>query len=299
MSPGPDVSALRRRLELGRLVIGSLVELGIKAYGVGAALSVAVSDAETVGGKGQDALAAVPNLVDRYRAAEYVVEHRQEIRAALDHVNRNTPPQAELEDAAARSAETLRDIETTSDEVDAALGSFDGISPFNAFDRSQDALGHIRAAWGSRPDIESLRELADRAEQVGPYVDQVAVLVPVYYGGLFAAVDNFASDEIVGTLFVMAAALGVAFVLGQAVGFWVRRGRPGLIARTLQRWGAQTFPRWYVRNLPYALSPPLYAAARERMQRDIVADPQEALDPEVLRELEVWFAGRSKDDAAR
>jgi hypothetical protein len=72
-----------------------------------------------------------------------------------------------------------------------------------------------------------------------------------------------------------------------------------LIARTLQRWGAQTFPRWYVRNLPYALSPPLYAAARERMQRDIVADPQEALDPAVLRELEVWFAGRSKEDAAR
>ncbi|WP_322920904.1 hypothetical protein [Nocardioides renjunii] len=297
MSPGPDVSSLRRRLELGRLVIGSLVELGIKAYGAGAALSVAVSDAETVGGKGQDALAAVPNLVDRYRAAEYVVEHRQEIQAALDYVNENTPPQAELEDAAARSSETLRDIETTSDEVDAALGSFDGISPFNAFDRSQDALGHVRAAWGSKPDIESLRDLADRAEQVSPYVDQVEVLVPVYYGGLFAVVDNFASDEIASTLFVMAAALGVAFVLGQAVGFWVRRGRPGLIARTLQRWGAQTFPRWYVRNLPYALSPPLYAAARERMQRDIVADPEEALDPETLRELEQWFADRPKDDA--
>jgi hypothetical protein len=220
VSPGLDVSSLRRRLELGRLVIGSLVEVGIKAYGVGAALSVAVSDAETVSGKGQDALAAVPNLVDRYRAAEYVVEHRQEIQAALDHINQNTPPQAELEDAAARSSETLRDIETTSDEVDAALGSFDGISPFNAFDRSQDALGHVRAAWGARPDIESLRELADRAEQIGPYVDQVEVLVPVYYGGLFAAVDNFASDEVVATLFVMAAALGVASC-------WVRPSASG------------------------------------------------------------------------
>ena len=129
MVSGPDVSSLRRRLELGRLVIGSLVELGIKAYGVGAALSVAVSDAETVGGKGQDALAAVPNLADRYRAAEYVVEHRQEIQAALDHVNQNTPPQAELEDAAARSSETLRDIETTSDEVDAALGPSTASAP--------------------------------------------------------------------------------------------------------------------------------------------------------------------------
>ena len=112
--------------------------------------------------------------------------------------------------------------------------------------------------------------------------------------------DNFASDEIVATLFVMAAALGVAFVLGQAVGFWVRRGRPGLVARTLQRWGAQTVPALVrPQPAPRTESPPLYAAARERMQRDIVADPQEALDPAVLRELEVWFAGRSTDDAAR
>lgn len=119
------------------------------------------------------------------------------------------------------------------------------------------------------------------------------VLIPVYYGGMLQAIDNFSRDEIVGTLGVMAAALGLAFVLGQAVGFWARRGRPGLLARTLQRWGARRFSRWYVDNAPQALSPPLYAAARERLQRDIVADPQEALDPDVLEELESWFASRS------
>lgn len=139
----------------------------------------------------------------------------------------------------------------------------------------------------------TLRDLASFAEQVGPVVDEVDVLIDVYYGGLLQAIDNFSSDEIFGTLGVMAAALGLAFVLVQAVGFWARRGRPGLLARTLQRWGARRFRRWYVDNTPQALSPPLYAAARERLQRDIVADPQEALDPAVFRELESWFASRS------
>ena len=80
----------------------------------------------------------------------------------------------------------------------------------------------------------------------------------------------------------MALAFGFAVVLGHAVGFWVRRGRPGLIAQLLQALGAHVFRRWYVDNLPWALSPPLYGAAREHLQREIVADPEHALDPEAL-----------------
>lgn len=304
MTTGPDHPSPRRRLELGRLLVGSVLELAIKAYGAGAAASVALSDAETVGGKGQDALAAVPTLVERYRAAKYVVDHRQEIQSALDHVNANTPPRAELEAALDRSSATLRDIETTRDEVVAAkeavdeatdidvdlnpLDGYDGIDGFD-IDRTQEAFGHVRSAWEATPDLESISDLADAAEQVGPYVEQVEVLIPVHYANVLNVADNFASDEIAATLGVMALALGLAFVLGTAVGFWVRRGRPGLVARTLQRWGARTFRRWYVQNLPHALSPALWAVARERLQRDIVADPQQALDPEVLAELERYF----------
>ncbi|MDN4175062.1 hypothetical protein QWY28_19010 [Nocardioides sp. SOB77] len=284
MTPGSDSPTLRRRLEAGRLVAGSLLELGIKAYGAGAAVAVALSDAETVGGKGQDAIAAVPSLAERYRAAEYVVEHRQEIQVALDHVNEQTPPQAELEEAIESSTQTLDGIETTYSEV---LEARDAL-PWDP----GDAWGHVREAWDAKPDLASIGDLAAAAERVGPYLDQVEVLTPVYYGGLLAVVDNFASDEIAGTLGVMALAFGLAFVLGQAVGFWVRRGRPGLVARMLQRWGARTFRGWYVRNLPDALGSPLYAVARERVQRDIVADPEHALDPETLHELERYFASR-------
>ena len=313
MTTGPDRPSLRGRLEVGRLLIGSALELGIKAYGAGAAAAVALSDAETLGGKGQDALAAVPSLMERYRAAKYVADHRQEIQSALDYVKANTPPQAELEAAVDRTSVTLRDIETTNDEVMAAkqavdealdidvdlnpLDGFDGISGFD-IDKTQEAFGHVRSAWEAKPDLDSISDLADTAEQVGPYLDQVEVLIPVYYGNLLNVSDNFASDEIVGTLGVMGLALGLAFVLGTAVGFWVRRGRPGLIALTLQRWGARRFRGWYVRNLPYALGPALYAVARERIQRDIVADPQTALDPEVFRQLELYFEGSPRDDFA-
>ena len=124
------------------------------------------------------------------------------------------------------------------------------------------------------------------------------MLIPVYYGGLLALMDNFARDEIVGTLVVMGVAFGLAVVLGRAVGFWVRRGRPGLIALLLQQLGARTFRRWYVDNLPYVLGPPLHDAAREHLQREIVADPERALDPDTLRELEAYFARTVRPAAA-
>lgn len=285
---GPGTAAtLRSRLEPGRLLMGSLLEIAIKAYGAGAALAVALSDAETVGGKARDALAAVPTLTEEYRNAKYVVEHQAEVREALDYVSQNTPPQEELEASAAEATGTLRDLETTYSELGQAFGGV----PSNPLDWNLgDRWDSARAAWDAKPDLDSIRRLAELSEEVAPYLDQVRPLADVYYGGVIAVVDNFASDEIAGTLFVMVLALVVTGVLGQAVGFWVRRGRPGLVARALQRLGARRFRAWYVDNLPVALGPSLYDAARERVQRDLVADPESTLDPEALRELELWFA---------
>lgn len=295
MAAGLGGPPVRRKPETGRLVVGALAEFGIKAYGAGAAASVALSDEETVSGKGVDAVFAVRNLQDRYDSAEYVFENRHEIQSALDYVVQNAPPQAELEAAADTSSETLSKIGTTYDEVSKAREALDdiGFSPRSLARGAQEAFGHVQNAFEARPDADSLSELGARAKQVGPLVAQARVLTGDYYEDLLHVVDNFSSDEIAATLGVMAAALGIAFLLGQAVGFLVRRGRPGLLARTLQAWGARVFRRWYVTNLPYAVSPPLYAAARERLQRDIVADPEEALDPDVFRDLQSWFASRS------
>ena len=293
--PRPDLSTIRRRLELGRLLLGSLLETAIKAYGLGAVVAVALSDAETAGGKASDAVRAVPSLAEEWDRARYVVDHREEIQAAVTYLNDNTLPQEELQRTADESVRTLGSIETTYDEVAAARDvlEFDGIG--GTFDNVREAIEHVGNAYSARPDLDSIEQLAAAAEQVRPYADQVDVLIPVYYGGLNTVTDNFASDEIASTLVVMALAFGLAVVLGQAVGFWVRRGRPGLLAQLLQALGARIFRPWYVDHLPWALSPPLYDAAREHLQREIVADPEQALDPETYRELEQHFAVRTRD----
>ena len=293
--PRPELSTIRRRLELGRLLLGSVLELFVKAYGVAAALAVALSDAETAGGKASDAVRAVPSLAEEWDQAQYVVDHREEIQAAVTYLNENTLPQEELQRTADESAATLDAIQTTYDEVAAARDvlEIDGIS--GTFDNVRDAIGHVGDAYDARPDLDSLERLAGVADQAGPLADQVEVLLPVYYGGLATITDNFASDEIASTLLVMALAYGVAVVIGHAVGFWVRRGRPGLLAILLQALGARVFRRWYVDHLPWALTPPLYDAAREHLQTEIVADPAAALDPETLRALEEHFASRRPD----
>jgi hypothetical protein len=283
----------RSRAEVGRLVAGSLLEVGIKAYGAGAAVSVALSDAETLAGKRDDALAAVPNLAERYRDAHYIVEHRAEIQTSVDYVNQHAPDAQEVQAAADESAETLDGIERTYSEIVQAKEAFPGLNPLDWDPR--EAAGHVSEAWSARPDLGSIGELAEVADQVSPFVEEVEVLLPVFYGGLLTLMDNFARDEIAATILVMGAALGLAFVLGTAVGFWTRRGRPGLIARALQRWGARVYRGWYVRNPEHALGRPLYAAARERIQNDVVADPQHALDPEAFRALERYFERRLAD----
>ena len=292
----PDLSEVRKRLELGRLLLGSVMETVIKAYGAGAALSVALSDSETTGGKVGDAVRAVPNLADRYHEAKYVVDHREQIQAAVTYLNEHTLAQDELQRTADESARTLDAINTTYDEVGRARDvlELDGIS--GTLDNVREAIEHVGNAYSARPDLGSLEELADVADRVGPFADQVDVLIPVYYGSFFTLTDNFAGDEIASTLFVMVLALVVAAVLGQAVGFWVRRGRPGIIAQLWQALGARIFRPWYVSNLPYALSPPLYDAAREHVEQEIRNDPEAALDPETLRELEEWFASRAARD---
>lgn len=295
--PDLDLQALRRRLEPGRLLLGAVLETLVKAYGAGAALSVALSDAETTGGKAHDALRAVPSLAEEYDEARYVLDHREQVQAAITYLNEHTLPQEELQRTADESVRTLGAIETTYDEVGRARDvlELDGIT--GTFANVREAIGHVGNAYDARPDLDSIRRLAEVADQVRPFTDQVEVLIPVYYGNFFTLTDNFASDEIASTLFVMGLALVLSVVLGQAVGFWVRRGRPGLVARMWQYLGARVFRGWYVRNIPYALTPPLYDAAREHLQREIAVDPEAALDEETLRELEQYFATKAESAA--
>lgn len=304
----------RRPRELGRRITGSLLELGLKAYGTAAAVSVALSDAETVGGKLYDALAAVPNLVERYRQAKFVFDHAEEIQAALEYVHLHAPDAGQLETAVQKSHQALEGAKTMFSEVRQAkealqYASWDPIAwadtswadILDVLRNAGRALDHLGRAWDAMPDYDSISHLADVAENVTPvlaYLNRLDFDFASLYEGLLCCMDNFARDEIAGTLGVMGAALGIAFALGMAAGFWGRRGRPGILVGTLQGWGARLFPGWYVRNLEAALGRPLYAVARERIQADIVADPQRALDPEAHQELERHFERRLREKLA-
>lgn len=147
---GPDRAPTRRWREIGRRAVGVLAAVAITAYGASAAVSVALSDEETVAGKGRDAVAAVPNLKERYEAAKYVADHRQEIQSALETF-RDVPPEPELRDAVDKSSETLRDIEATANAVDAARDAVGDLSPFNAFSKARAAGATSKRPWMHDP----------------------------------------------------------------------------------------------------------------------------------------------------
>ncbi|WP_404386489.1 hypothetical protein LL946_07925 [Knoellia locipacati] len=285
----------RRPSELGRRLVGAVVAFVLKAYGAAAALSVVLSSSETVGGKAYDAVHAVPNLTERLGQAKYVVEHREQVQATLDYARDHAPDPEELDAAVQRSSETAQRISATFDEVTAAKDALLGVRPNNVLGNGPKAIEHVKAAWAGRPSLDSIGDLADEAQNATAFLTQLNLQDPVVrkiYGDLRSVLDNFASDEVAATLGVMAAALALAWVVSTAVGFWSRRGRPGFIAGTLQRWGARRFKPWYAGNLEYAMGGPMYAVARERIQQDLVEDPATTLDPEALAELERWFERR-------
>ncbi|CAN7243218.1 hypothetical protein [Knoellia sp. LjRoot47] len=284
----------RRPEELARRVLGAVVAFVLKAYGAAAALSVALSNSETLGGKAYDAVHAVPNLTERWHQAKYVVEHREQVQTTLDYARDHAPDPQQLDAAVQRSVETAHRVSATFDEVTAAKDAFLGIRANNVLEKVPQVKEHVQAAWAGRPDLDSLKELETHAQDSQDFITQLNLQDPVVqrvYADLRSVLDNFGSDEITATLGVMGVSLALAWVLSVVVGFWSRRGRPGFVAATLQRWGARRFRPWYARNLEYAMGGPMYAVARERIQRDIVADP-ETLDPEALAELERWFERR-------
>lgn len=295
MGERSSVPLYRSPGELGRRLVAFAVAVFFRAYGAAAAVGIALSTSDSVAGKAQDGLAPWRVLVDRYEEARYAVEHREQIRAAVDYARDNAPDAQQLDAAVRQSAETIDRIRTTYTEVDRARETFGSIRPTNLFDTVPELGRHVQAAWEGRPSLESVERLSARAEEAETFLRQIdvdAALLRRVYTDLLSVLDNFASDEVGVTVGLMVAFVLVGLALGGVTGYWGRRGRPGFLARTLQRLGARHFRGWYVANAPDAMGAPLYAAARERVLRDLVEDPRAALDPDAYAELERHFAGR-------
>ncbi len=279
----------RRPSEIARRAAGAVLEFAIKAYGGAAALSVALSGSETVGGKIHDAAAAVPNLQARYRQAKYVIDHGEEIQGALDYVARHAPSADQIEETIQKSQHALEGVRTVFEEVERAKEAIQNVSWVNLGDSLTLAVQHAQRAWVAMPDLDSIDHLTQTAERIGPalgYLQTFDIDLAQIYQGLCALADNFARDEIWGTLGVMAGALALAYVLGTAAGFWGRRGRPGLIVSALQKSGARFFPGWYKENLSDILGERTYALARQHFDDAVARDPERALSLRAYQAVE-------------
>ena len=203
MAPvGKGLPLYRRPEELARRVLGVLLEFALQAYGAAAALSVALSSSESVGGKAYDAVHALPNLMERYRQASYVVEHREQVQATLDYARDHAPDPQQLDAAVQRSSETVGRISTTFDEVTAAKDALLGIRPTNVLQSVPQVKEHVQTAWAGRPSLESIKELQDQAQNAQAFITQLNLQDPVVrriYADLRTVLDNFASDEIAAT----------------------------------------------------------------------------------------------------
>jgi len=281
----------RRPEELLRWATGVVGVFVVRAYGVAGAISAALSDGETFWQKAKDAILVVPNLTERYDQAHYLIEHRAQIQSALDYVHDHAPDGDQLESAAQQSAQTLDRLSTTYEEVQRAQESLRATGPTNFWQTLPDVKDHVSAAWDSWPDLDSIERLRDVAKDVVPFLDQVNAVdvdFPKLYSGLLSVVDNFASDEILGTLVVMGMALLFGYAASLGVGFWARRGRPTWLASKLHEQGGRTFNHWYAANPEFA--PPLHAGPRARLTKEIVADPEGTLSPDDYGRLERHFA---------
>lgn len=276
-----------RTRTFARMIFGSLLEFTVKAYGAAAATAVAVGTAESIRDKILIAVNPWPLIRDKYGEGKYVYDHQDEILGALDYLKDNTPSEAELEAQIDRSTATLGSIETTYEQVRLAKADLLG------WPNPVKAVEHVRAAWEAKPDLESIRELNATAKQFGPLTDQASVLARPYYENVHHAVDNLARDELWTTLSVMGATVLIFFALGTAIGFWVRRGRPGIIASVLQRLGARVFRRWYLQDPDRAMGGPLYDVAREHAINSVIDDPHSTLTAEQFEELRARIAAAS------
>ena len=125
-------------------MLGAVIAFALKAYGAAAALSVALSNSQTAGGKAYDAVHAVPNLTERYHRAQYVVAHRKQVQATLDHARDHAPDPQQLDAAVQRSSETVQRVSTTYEEVTAAKDALLGIRPTNILANVPLAKEHCR-----------------------------------------------------------------------------------------------------------------------------------------------------------
>lgn len=255
---------------LTRRILGYSFEYIVKAWGAAAALNIMLGDAETVGQKVGKAFTAIPDLTANYRRIRYVADHSEEINRTLDYLRDNAPTPAELQAGVDRTYETLSKLNTSLSHLEKAKENLLSWSW-----QPRETLEHLQQGWNLMPDLDAFRYLASASEGAAAALARLRQIdLNPLYELLMNAIDNFARDEVVGTMLVSVVTVLAASGVGVLVGrFWARRGMPGIITLQVQRLGVRVFPHWYERNLERVLGRDLYDMAARHFERTREKEP--------------------------
>jgi hypothetical protein len=229
--------------------VGASIGLNI-AGGAGAG-GVLLGKGETILQKIGDAVTAIPrgvaNMVDHYIHAP---EYARKTNAALEYLKEQGPQVAEELGQAGRhiqvgvnqAGRAMNDFSIAKDQLLPGGQEFD---PSSAYQTLKDGINTLEAA------VENVNAGGAQAQETaGPAIEalQDVDLNPVM-NALHNLADNVAPDEIAQTIAIGAGSVLAGYAASQYVrGYWGRRGRPGILARAVQRAGLRKYSNYFTKN---------------------------------------------------
>lgn len=266
------------RRYLVRWVAGSAAGAFAAAAFTASALGVAFGPGETLTGKAWDAVAAVPRVFSNLpfywsvvghpvRTARIVHEGYERLEYAREHM-----PSAEDLDAGARALSSQAGrLELGESMIREGLDSIARRATLIPLDGSlpvSSSLNTIRTGVRLLPAPDSLSAVARRGAALADATRAVLETLPYQetYDALMDALanldDNFAADERAATTLLIVLMLAATVTSPVAAHYWIRRGRPGLVATLVMRRGMAHWPDVYADE---AKGWPIYARLKEEI----------------------------------
>ena len=261
--------------ESGRFLTSKVSSIGVGLAGGAAATSTLLGNGETFTQKLGDAIIGIPRgiantIITYIHAPEYI----RETNDALSYLREQGPNVANelarggryLEAGVSQSQRAISDLEKAADYL--MPGGNQTFDPQNAFYSLRDGVGQLETA------IHSINTgKAQLQETAGPTIDALKDLdLNPFFQALYNLADNVAPDEIAQTVAIGAGCLLAGVVTSQYIGgYWGRRGRPGILARTIQKSGLKRYKDYFTKH------PEKIAGERalEIIKENLVQNPSE------------------------
>src|SRR3989344_3880945 len=218
--------------------------------GGASAAGVFFGKGETFWQKSWDGLAAVPNMFLNLRYYLHLPEYIGKANATSEYLREHGPQLADSLGYAGRKLEAgtrlaQKGFTALSDGLDYMVPGGDFFNPIKGYGLLKSASDTLSTA---RESIEQGGEQLQ--ETAGPVIEALKQvdLNPIF-DALHNLADNVYVDEIGYTLGLAAICAVYCYASSQYIrGYWVRRGRPGILSRAVQRAGIKRFKKYYARH---------------------------------------------------